>query len=115
MRLIEFSLSSALLLAATSHAQQPPPSSLDPPDGSAPPALEARYALKPADVLETTTTRQGGRNITIKRLALDPGDPIVPARRIDTPAAPPQQGETSFAPPALLLMLSATVYPGPHT
>jgi len=96
-------------------AQQHPALLSDPPDGSAPTAGEVRYSLKPAEVLETTTTRQGGRNITVQRLALDPDDPVVPARRIDTPASAPQQGEPSFAPPAFLLMLSATVYPGPHT
>jgi len=58
-------------------AQQQPALLEDPPDGTAPPAREIRYAFKPAEVLETTVHHEGGRDIIVQRLALDPGDPVI--------------------------------------
>jgi len=88
----------------------------DPPDGSEMPAVETRVELKPAEVLETTVTRQGGRDIIVQRLALDPNDPVAPVvKAIPLPAPESSDSLPAFAPPSYLLLLSATVYPGPRT
>jgi hypothetical protein len=79
-------------------------------------AAETRFTPKPAQVLETTVTRQGGRDIIVQRLALDPNipvKPVVPAKPL--PAPPKLASPTVFAPPSYLLLLFATVCPGPNT
>jgi hypothetical protein len=98
-------------------AQQEPALLTDPPDGSEIPAPEVRAVFAPAEVLETTVTRQGGRDITVQRLALDPNDPIKPVFP-EPPAAIPAElapAELSAAAPSFLHILSATVYPCPRT
>ena len=90
---------------------------IDPPYGSEVNAPEVRAVFAPAEVLETTVTHQGDRNITVQRLALDPNDPIKPVFP-EPPAAIPAESPTaeiSEAPPSHFLLLSATVYPGPRT
>lgn len=101
-------------------AEQEPALLNDPPDGSAPPAPEVRAVFRPAKVLETTVTRQGGRDIIVQRVALDPNDPVKPV--IPAPPAPPSANPDHSAPaadhdapPFYLMMLSATVHPGPRT
>lgn len=77
--------------------------------------------FKPAEVLETTVTRQGGRDIIVERIALDPDDPIrpvFPASPTVLPATPPGDDDAadfSDTAPFQLRMLSATVFPGPRT
>lgn len=98
-------------------AQQQPALLTDPPDGSLPPAPEVRAVFAPAEVLETTVTRQGGRNIIVQHLALDPNNPIQPVFPTPPAATPTEPAPTATydAPPSYLLLLSATVYPGPRT
>jgi hypothetical protein len=98
-------------------AQQQPALLTDPPDGSLPPAPEVRAVFTPAEVLETTVTRQGGRNIIVQHLALDPNNPIQPVFPTPPAATPTEPAPTATydAPPSFLLLLSATVYPGPRT
>lgn len=98
-------------------AQQEPALLADPPDGTAVPAPEVRAVFKPAEVLETSVTRQGGRDITVQRLALDPNDPIKPVFPAPPAAIPAESAPavTYDAPPFYLMMLSATVHPGPRT
>ena len=113
------------------HADQQPVLLSDPPDGSEVPAPEVRAVFAPAEVLETTVTHQGGRNIIVQRLALDPNDPIqpvVPATHPEptVPTEPTefleatefienQAAEIPDASPSYLPVLTATVYPGPRT
>ena len=73
---------------------------------------------KATDVVEKTEIhRQGGRNIIVQRLAPDPLRPLKPVRIVATPA-PKRDSPAEFSrepnatPPAGLLMLSATVFPG---
>jgi hypothetical protein len=102
----------------TAHAQQEPSLLSDPPDGSETPVPKVRAVFKPCVVEETTVTRQGGRDIIVQRLALDPNDPIkpvVPESPAAIPFDPAAAADFPDAPPAYLLFLSATVYPGPHT
>lgn len=111
------SVFSVLLVGfASTHAQQPALLG-DPPDGSAAPAPEIRAVFGPAVVEETTITRQGGRDIIVQRLALDPNDPIKPV--VPEPPAAIQLDPSIFvvadASPTFLLLLSATVYPGPRS
>jgi hypothetical protein len=97
-------------------AQQQPALLSEPLDGSEAPAVEVRAVFKPAEVLETTVTRQGGRDIIVQRLALDPNDPVKPVVKAEPiPVSPPLDSQPYFAPPCYLLMLSATVYPGSFT
>jgi len=106
------------LIVASALAQQQPALLGDPPDGTEPIQPEIRYAFKPAEVLETTVHHQGGRDIIVQRLALDPSDPVIPVRSADIPAGtshPEPQGEQTLTSPSFLMMLSATVYPGPFT
>lgn len=72
----------------TAHAQQEPALLSDPPDGSETPVPKVRAVFKPCVVEETTVTRQGGRDIIVQRLALDPIDPIKPVVP-ESPAAIP--------------------------
>ena len=106
-------LAATLCLAS---AEQQPALLSDPPDGSEAPEPEVRAVFAPAEVLETTVTKQGGRDIIVQHLALDPNDPIKPV----FPAPPAESTEIAQAgltgaPPSYLLVLSATVYPGPRT
>jgi hypothetical protein len=98
-------------------AEQQPALLADPPDGSSPPSQEVRAVFAPAEVLETTVTRQGGRDIIVQHLALDPNDPIQPVFPTPPAATPTEPAPTATydAPPSYLLLLSATVYPGPRT
>jgi hypothetical protein len=112
-----FSFSVFLVAVACTHAQQTPALLSEPTDGSASSELEVSAAFRPAAVEETTVHIEGGRAITIQRLALDPGDPVIPVVK---PAAPPASDlplPTLNAPeasvPSYLFLLSATVYPGP--
>ncbi len=110
------------LLALSVFGQQEP-GPTNPPDGSAPPASELRSSFGPGEVLDTTTYRQGGRDIIVQQLALDPQRPVVPAvsdhgkSQIESEAPPaptdpePTEADTSFH----LLSVSATVFPGPLT
>jgi hypothetical protein len=102
---------------AAVQSEQEPALLTDPPDGSEAPAPEVRAVFAPAEVLETTVTRQGGRDIIVQRLALDPNDPIKPVFPTPPSAIPAESApaETYDAHPSYLLMLSATVYPGPRT
>ena len=107
------------------HADQEPALLCDPPDGSEAAAPEVRAVFAPAEVLETTVTRQGGRDIIVQHLALDPNDPIEPVFSpplaeipVDVPIEVPVESapaEVSAATSSFILMLSATVYPGPRT
>ena len=112
-------------------AQQQPALLTDPPDGSEASAPEVRAVFAPTEVLETTVTRQGGRDVIVQHLALDPNDPIIPV--FPTPPTEPAEpsdtadstsstestedvtAEIPEATPAYLPMLTATVYPGPRT
>lgn len=103
-------------------AEQQPALLFDPPDGSAPPPVEARYTFKPAEVVESTVTRQGGRDVIVQRVALDPNDPVKPVVKVETPVKTPSDSPPSdmslppeYVPPSYLLLLSATVHPGPLT
>ena len=106
-------------------ADQQPVLLSDPPDGSEVSAPQVRAVFAPAEVLETTVTHQGGRNIIVQRLALDPNDPIQPVfpAQHPEPAVPTeatefienQAAEIPDASPSYLPVLSATVYPGPRT
>jgi hypothetical protein len=98
-------------------AQQQPALLNDPPDGSAAPMPVVRAVFKPAEVLETTVTRQGGRDIIVQRLALDPNDPIKPVVPAPPVSPSPQAAFTHDydVPPSYILLLSATVHPGPRT
>ncbi len=110
-------LAASLTLA---HAQQQPALLSDPPDGSEAPAPEVRAVFAPAEVLETTVTHQGGRDIIVQHLALDPNDPIKPVFPATIPASPGESSESapaelSATAPSFLHILSATVHPGPRT
>lgn len=109
-----------VFLAGVTGAKEFPPALLyDPPDGSEPVPRQIRAAFKPAEVIDTKVTSQGGRKVIVQRLALDPAHPVTPVRKKE--AAPPPSGKPQentapeVAPPFHLLMLSATVYPGPAT
>ena len=79
-------------------------------------AAETRFIPKPAQVLETTVTRQGDRDIIVQRLALDPDNPVKPVvKPAPLPVPPSLESPFGFAPPSYLLLLSATVCPGPRT
>lgn len=59
--------------------------------------------------METTVHRQGGRDIIIQRLALDPSDPVIPVKPPAVSIAQnpiPQEDGTApiLLPPAFLLM-----------
>lgn len=116
------------------HADQQPILLSDPPDGSEVSAPQVRAVFAPAEVLETTVTHQGGRNIIVQRLALDPNDPIQPVfpaqHPVPTVLTEPteflepteateflenQAAEIPDASPSYFPVLSATVYPGPRT
>ena len=98
-------------------SEQEPALLTNPPNGSVATAPEIRAVFAPAEVLETTVTRQGDRDITVQRLALDPNDPIKPVFPTPPASFPAESAPASTydAPSAYLLMLSATVYPGPRT
>lgn len=101
-------------------AEQQPALLSDPPDGSEAPAPEVRAVFAPAEVLEITVTHQGGRDIIVQHLALDPNDPIKPVLPATLNAAPAESSENapselSAAAPSYLHILSATVHPGPRT
>ncbi len=107
-----------LALAVLAPAQQDPALS---PDGGEAPTPEARAVFSPGEALSTTVTRQGGRDIIVQHLALDPNDPIQPvlppepvAVPAESPPAPDSMNEGE-APPAQILLLSATVHSGPRT
>jgi hypothetical protein len=115
----------SLLLA---NGDQEPALLTEPPDGSEAPELEIRAEFAPAEVIETTVTHQGGRDIIVQQLALDPNDPIIPvfpaAQDDPTESTEPSNpiesnedvaAETPDAAPSYLPMLTATVYPGPRT
>ncbi|QTN33053.1 hypothetical protein HZ994_12245 [Akkermansiaceae bacterium] len=117
----KFPLPLIALVASLSvtNAQQQPALLTEPPDGSEAIAPEIRVALRPADVEETTVTRQGGRDITVQRLALDPNDPVKPVISVKpSPAPAVPAGETQDAAPTAptyLTLLSASVYAGSLT
>ena len=118
----------SLLLA---HAEQQPALLTEPPDGSEASAPEVRAVFAPAEVLETTVIHEGGRDVIVQHLALDPNDPIIPvfptpptepAEPADTADStePTESTEVVAAeiPEATLSyppIISATVYPGPRT
>jgi hypothetical protein len=108
------SLAATLCLAS---AQQDPTLINDPPDGSEAPAQKVHTVFRDAEVLETTVTRQGGRDIIVQQLALDTSDPVRPV--LPAPPAPvtadPATVTVYDTPPIYFLMLSATVHPGPRT
>ncbi len=115
------SLSIPLLALSAFRQQEPGPT--DSPDGSAPPASELRSSFGSGEVLDTTTYRQGGRDITVQQLALDPQRPVVPAVsdhgksqiQGEAPPAPTESEPTEANSSFHLLQLSATVFPGPLT
>ena len=118
MKIFPFLLPLLALPFSVAPAEQEPALLADPPDGSAVSGHEVRAVFKPAEVRETTVTRQGGRDIIVQRLALDPNDPIkpvVPESPTAIPFDPAAAVDFPDAPPAYLLFLSATVYPGPRT
>lgn len=117
MKTFPFLTTILLTMLIAAHAQQEPALLSDPPDGSASPSEEVRAVFKPAEVLETTVTRQGGRDVIVQHLALDPNDPIKPVIPPQPVARSPQpaSADTYDAPPTHILLLSATVYPGPRT
>ncbi len=81
------------------------------------PSLSETPALS-AEVLETTITRQGGRDIIVQHLALDPNNPVkpvVPKIPSEGSSSATYDPDSVFAPPSYLLLLSATVFPGPRT
>ena len=115
-------------------AQQQPALLTDPPDGSEASAPEVRAVFAPAEILETTVIHEGGRDVIVQHLALDPNDPIIPVFPTPPtePAEPAEPADTADstsstestedvtaeipeATPAYLPMLTATVYPGPRT
>ena len=102
---------------ANARAQQEPTLLSAPPDGSAAPAPEVHAVFKPAEVLETTVTRKGGRDVIVQHLALDPDDPIKPVLPPPPVAPSPDNAAPADddAPPSYILLLSATVHPGPRT
>ena len=87
--------------------------------GSGALSREARSAFKPAEVLKTTIDQQGGRRIVVQHLALDPTHPVIPVRPIVATSSAISmatdenriEADSTFH----LLLLSATVYPGPIT
>lgn len=101
-------------------AQQEPALPNDPQDGSQAPAREVQSVFRNAEVFETTVTRQSGRDIIAQQLALDPTDPVrpvlpaPPAQFTADPAPSATEGDYD-TPPHYLMMLSATVHPGPRT
>lgn len=111
-------LAGFVIMAPHTYAGEIHPALLNnPPDGSVVPAPEVHAVFRPAEVLGTTIRRQGDRDIIVQRLALDPDNPVSPV----LPAAPArpipsvEQGIDDETAPFHLMMLSATVYPGPRT
>jgi hypothetical protein len=116
------------------HGEQQPALLTDPPDGSEASEPEARAEFAPAEILETTVIHEGGRDVIVQHLALDPNDPIIPVfptTPTDSaePAVPadtagstepnePTEDVTTVIPdetPSYLPTINATVYPGPRT
>lgn len=88
-------------------------------DGSAPKTGTVRAAFKDVAVIDTKTLFEGGRKVTVQRLALDPKDPVKPAitaNEITAPLRPQPTEAAQDAPGAVpdftLIHFSAIVCPG---